>query len=388
MAQSGEFDALLPNLSHHATELSNGITMHYVRASPPAHIGRPLATVVLVHGWPDCWYGWRRQLPVLASAGFLAIAPDCRGYGGSSTPTSDSAYSHEHLCQDMLCLLDHLEVRSAVFIGHDWGGQLVWNLAQHAPKRVCAVGAICTPFTPTPETNPWPKMQKEAPGTRFDYQLYFQTQEAIDELNADPQRALSISLRSAACASEGADLELFAEPPTTRKGLFTPWDPSELAMRDSSVLTEEAELKYYVEQYKRSGGFHGGMRWYRNVEANWRFMQGVLQRQGLKKNIVMQPALMVTAGKDKILTPEMVDKYTVPFVPNLTRGHVEGAGHWVLQETGTEEGVPHHVRVTRILLNWLQSPIVQAAVAAEAAAEAATTVGPSVLEEGEPRSRL
>lgn len=390
-AQSGAMlPPLQPELSHRDVKLSNGLAMHYVQALPPKHFERPLGTIILVHGWPDCWYGWRRQIIPLANAGFKVVVPDQRGWGGTSAPKDDAAYGQRHICEDLLCLLDHLEVPTAVFIGHDWGGAVVWTLAQYAPERVSAVGAICTPFQAAPQDNPGPKFFQGV-GTRFDYQVWFQRQAAVDELDADPARSYKILFRSPGMQQEGGDPELAAVPPTMREptpGFINHFPADEDPEQDRTVLVDDAELQYYVEQVKRAGGFHGGLRWYRNVEANWKFTREFMEKQGLARQRISQQALMVTAGGDAILTPAMVDKYTVPYVPHLTRGNVEGAGHWVLMETKEVEGVPHHARATTLILNWLQSPAVTAAIAASTTAMAVETAGPSHDEEPVPKPKL
>mmetsp|Transcript_160502 Transcript_160502/g.515204 ORF Transcript_160502/g.515204 Transcript_160502/m.515204 type:complete len:378 (-) Transcript_160502:73-1206(-) len=360
---------LQPGWTSCRPRLQNGIDLHYVVAEPPDSFGRPLATLVLVHGWPDCWFGWRRQLAPLAAAGFRAIAVDCRGYGGSSAPSEDAAYAHELLCGDMARLLDHLEVRAAIFIGHDWGGTLVWNMALAFPERVCAVAAVCTPFMPPPKADPWEQMQKKAPGSRFDYQMYFQSRRSVEELDEDPSRSFRAIFRSPARLAEGADLAKLKVPPTKREpqpGFINHFPRGGDVLRDSAVLADQSELEYYVAQNRRCGGFHGGLRWYRNVQANWHFAHEALRRRGLTESRIDHEALMITAGRDHVLTPEMVDKYMVPFVPRLTRGHVEGAGHWVLQETSLGEvadgrRIPHHEQVSNLLLDWLRSPKILAA---------------------------
>ena len=84
--------------------------------------------VIFVHGWPELSISWRHQLPVLAALGFRAIAPDMRGYGRSSVYSQHAAYAQEPVVCDMLDLLDTLGREKAVWVGHDWGSPVVWNL--------------------------------------------------------------------------------------------------------------------------------------------------------------------------------------------------------------------------------------------------------------------
>src|SRR5918992_4634351 len=105
---------------------ANAIELHVVENGE----GRP---VVLCHGFPELWYSWRHQIPALAEAGWRAIVPDMRGYGGSSRPAEPEAYDVLTLCDDLVGLLDALGEERAVFTGHDWGATVVWQLAVARP---------------------------------------------------------------------------------------------------------------------------------------------------------------------------------------------------------------------------------------------------------------
>jgi pimeloyl-ACP methyl ester carboxylesterase len=98
----------------HRTIGTNGIRMHIAEQGTGP-------TVVLCHGFPECWYSWRHQLVSLAAAGFHAVAPDMRGYGQTDAPQQVERYTLLHLIGDMLGLLDTLCVDRAVIAGHDWG---------------------------------------------------------------------------------------------------------------------------------------------------------------------------------------------------------------------------------------------------------------------------
>ena len=93
--------------------------------------GRP---VVLLHGFPELAFSWRHQLPALAAAGYRAIAPDLRGYGGSDKPGAVKAYAIGELTADVTGLLDALGLEQAMFVGHDWGGSVAWNVAMRKPE--------------------------------------------------------------------------------------------------------------------------------------------------------------------------------------------------------------------------------------------------------------
>src|SRR5205085_4966632 len=89
---------------------------------------------------------WRHQLPVFGGLGFRAVAPDLRGCGRSTVYDRREDYAQECLVEDMVGLLDHLARKQAVWIGHDWGAPVVWNIASHHPDRCAAVAGLCVPY--------------------------------------------------------------------------------------------------------------------------------------------------------------------------------------------------------------------------------------------------
>src|SRR6202521_1107860 len=116
----------------HRTIKTNGINMHVAEAGEG-----PL--VLMIHGWPESWYSWRHQLPALAAAGYHAVAPDVRGYGQTDKPQPIEAYSMKLMLSDYIGVLDALDARTAVVVGHDWGAPMAWNSAALQPDRYRAV---------------------------------------------------------------------------------------------------------------------------------------------------------------------------------------------------------------------------------------------------------
>jgi soluble epoxide hydrolase / lipid-phosphate phosphatase len=116
-------------------------TSFYLAAGPE---NGPL--IIFIHGWPELSISWRHQLPALAALGFRAIAPDMRGYGRSTAYNKKGEYAQEHIVRDMLDLLDSLGRDKAVWVGHDWGSPVVWNIASHHPERCDAVANLCVPW--------------------------------------------------------------------------------------------------------------------------------------------------------------------------------------------------------------------------------------------------
>src|SRR5437660_6738781 len=101
--------------------------------------------VLLLHGFPECWVSWRYQLPALAAAGFHAVAPDLRGYGGSDRPRGVPAYRAANLVADLAGLLRALGTGPACVVGHDWGGVLAWRLAALHPELVRKLAILNAP---------------------------------------------------------------------------------------------------------------------------------------------------------------------------------------------------------------------------------------------------
>ena len=102
-------------------------SLHYVEAGEG-----PL--VVLLHGFPEFWFGWRRQIAPLAAAGFRVVAPDTRGYNLSSKPEGFEAYAVDLLAADIRGLIGELGAESAPLVGHDWGGTIAWTIANESPR--------------------------------------------------------------------------------------------------------------------------------------------------------------------------------------------------------------------------------------------------------------
>jgi epoxide hydrolase 4 len=121
-----------PPPRHHYAALSD-VRLHYVQAGDG-----PL--VILLHGFPEFWYGWRHQIPALVRAGFRVVAPDLRGYGRSDRPRGVANYTLERLAEDVAELVQHLGESRATLVGHDWGGMVAWWTAMH--RRACVARLV------------------------------------------------------------------------------------------------------------------------------------------------------------------------------------------------------------------------------------------------------
>ncbi len=134
----------LPGPWEHRYVAANGARFHVAESVP----GVPTAPVVLLlHGFPEFWWTWRDQLPALAEAGYRGVAMDLRGYGGSDkTP---NGYDPVTLARDVAGVIKALGARSAVVVGHGWGGYVAWAAAALHPREVSALGAVSAPHPAT-----------------------------------------------------------------------------------------------------------------------------------------------------------------------------------------------------------------------------------------------
>jgi epoxide hydrolase 4 len=124
----------------HSTVETNGIKLHVVQAGPQSGI-----PVVLLHGFPEFWYGWRRQIPALVAAGCRVIVPDQRGYNLSDKPQGAKHYDVFTLVDDIIGLIDALEYEKVNLVGHDWGAVVAWTLAIKYPQRLHKLGILNVP---------------------------------------------------------------------------------------------------------------------------------------------------------------------------------------------------------------------------------------------------
>ena len=145
--------------------------------------------VLLCHGFPESWYSWRHQLAALAAAGFRAVAPDMRGYGGTDAPPDAESYTMLHLVGDMVELVNVLGESEAVIVGHDWGAPVAWNAAMLRPDLFRAVVGMSVPFHPPAREDLLSALERQ--GIRTFYMQYFQTPGVAEsEFEADPEAAI------------------------------------------------------------------------------------------------------------------------------------------------------------------------------------------------------
>jgi pimeloyl-ACP methyl ester carboxylesterase len=305
----------------HRTLSTNGIQMHVAEAGDAA---APL--VLLCHGFPESWYSWRHQMPVLAAAGYHVVAPDMRGYGQTDKPDDIRAYTQLHHVGDMVGVLDALDASTATIVGHDWGAPVAWNAATLRPDRFTAIAALSVPWAaraPMPPTS----MMKMMFGDQWFYFLYFQEPgRAERELDANAETFLRAFLYS---ISGDGPIELLwsmvggAKTGTMLEHLRVPETlPAWLSADD---------LAFYAGEFQRTG-FRGGLNWYRCADLSWDLTAAFADVR------ITQPALFIAGDRDGVIAmmPGAVDAMKAG-VPGLRDAVLlPGCGHWTQQERPQE----------------------------------------------------
>lgn len=300
---------------------TNGIRMHVAEAG----VG-PL--VVLCHGFPESWYSWRHQLPVLAEAGFHVVAPDMRGYGQTDRPETIDQYTLLHLVGDMVGLVDALGAQEAVIAGHDWGAPVAWHAALLRPDRFRGVIGLSVPFRPRGSVRPTTAMP-QSDGAVF-YQLYFQEPGVAE---AEFERDVRFTVRAILYSASG-------DAPRRAGGGAVGMVPRQdgfLSRRLNPTTLPpwmtETDIDFYAGEFARTG-FRGGLNWYRNIDRNWELLAAFA---GMRVNV---PALYIAGDRDLVVAFPGMDRL-IPSLPNFVpqlRGTImlPGCGHWTQQERPTE----------------------------------------------------
>jgi pimeloyl-ACP methyl ester carboxylesterase len=296
------------------------LAVHELGAGPP---------LILIHGFPELAYSWRHQLPALAAAGYRAIAPDMRGYGGSDKPQLVTDYAIQNLIGDIEGLMDALAIERAVIVGHDWGAMITWQMALLAPQRMAGLICLNIPHIPRPPINPITYMRWKL-GKDFYIVDFQKSDEADRRFAADPRRFINVMMRRK---------QFTRRPPGPRRmkrptlSLLAALDRDEPA---GEALLSDTELDVYAAAFA-VGGFTGPINWYRNWARNWKSMKGVDQT-------IRVPALFVGADADIIISRKQIEAMK-PYVEDLEIRMIAECGHWTQQEKPDE--------LNRIVLDWL-----------------------------------
>jgi epoxide hydrolase 4 len=286
---------MIPELVHQLVP-TNSIRLHVVQAG-----AQDAPLVILLHGFPDFWYGWRHQIPYLANAGLRVWAPDQRGYNLSEKPQGIAAYQLDELMNDVIGLIDAAGQQQAAVVGHDWGGVVAWWLAIHRPERLERVVILNSPH-PAVLAKTW--VDDPAQKQKSSYMGFFQIPwlpEILSRLHDWEMIVQSIQTSS-------------------RPGSFT-----------------DADFAMYRQAWSTGNAFSCMLDWYRAS------MQHPTPMPANPR--VTVPTLLIWGTQDKFLDQEMAQ----PSVDMCDHGRlalVEQATHWVPEDTPDQ--------VNELIANFLQ----------------------------------
>jgi pimeloyl-ACP methyl ester carboxylesterase len=298
---------------------TNGVRLRVLEAGER---GAPL--IVLLHGFPELACTWRHQVPALAQAGYHVLAPDQRGYGGSTKPHDVDAYTVVELSADVVGLLDDVGADRAVLVGHDFGGVVAWGAPLLHPDRFAGVVGISFPPVPRPRV-PTTSAFRRIFGDDFFYILYFQEQGP-------------------------ADAELSRDPATTMRRIMAPLDPAaEVRAPDEGFLARipepghippwltQDEFDHYVAEFSEHG-FTGPLNWYRCFDRNWELTADPAAPT------ITAPALFIGGSADPTLAYTPRDRVRELVTGDYREVMIDG-GHWLPEERPAE--------VTKALLEFV-----------------------------------
>jgi len=247
------------------------------------------AVALCLHGFPECRFSWRFQLPALAAAGWRAVAPDLRGYGDSSRPEGRDAYRIEHLVADAAALFDACGARRRLLIGHDWGAMIAWTFAI---QRTRPLDGLIIMNVPHPAVFRHVLRHSWAQRRRSWYVAFFQ-------LPRLPEALLTAGrARAVAQSFHGMAVDRSAFPPDV------------------------------LERYRRNALLPGAMTAMLNYyRANF----AGLSNDAAPSPMIETPTLMIWGEEDTALGLELTEGYG-PYVVDFTLERLPGVSHWVQQE--------------------------------------------------------
>ncbi|KAF8975632.1 hypothetical protein BGZ46_008956 [Entomortierella lignicola] len=284
---------------NHKYATVNGYKYHFVEEGNPDGI-----PIVLIHGFPDMWYGWRYQIRYFANQGYRVIAIDNLGTGGTDHPRCDDGnydiYRTKKVAANVAGLLDELKIEKAVLVGHDWGASVAGRFGLYFPERCFAVISVGMPFfKPKAEYCGAESTLDEFP--QFYYVPQFRSKESDNWFDGDAHK------------SAVAFFNL---------------------MYSSGVGTNVEEKNYYIENYTRTT-FHGPLNLYRAAYLNHEDDQGKFSAPYIGKRYTV-PVLRITTDKDPIVTPAYIETHPIDWFDSLEKVTIYEGGHNVHTENPDE----------------------------------------------------
>ncbi len=279
-----------PSVRHGYAQIGD-VRLHY------AERGEGEKLVLLLHGFPECWYSWRHQLSALGDR-YHVVAPDLRGYNLSDKPERVENYRMDALVQDVISLVHHFGATKAAIIGHDWGAAVAWAVAEKHPEYVWKLAALQVPPAAV-----WAKNMTWQQALRSWYMFFFQ-------LPRVPEWWIG--------ANDFAGLERTFRR-TARRGTFTDTDIAVLkdAMRQPGALT--AAINYYRANF--------GALLQRRIDRGGPPSEG---------GGVHVPTLFIYGERDFAIVPETVRGVGSHVDAPFREVRLATVGHWVQQESPAE----------------------------------------------------
>lgn len=319
-------------------------TTHYFECGPA---GGPI--MFFLHGWPSISLMWRAQMEAFASDGFRCIAPDLRGFGGSSAPAEIRAYAIEEVVADMAELHDHLGGGPAIWIGHDWGCVVVGALSAHEPARSRAV--VLTSLAYQPDANALPTLVPlvdrsiypidRYPDGQWDYYRYYTThfEAAVADLDADKAASLASIFRRGDPATVG---KISPNALVTRNGGRFGAAHRAPPTAPDPALWPRPDFDALVKAFE-GHGFGPACAWYRNDDADIAYA-----RKAPNGGRLSQPVLFVNGDYDQICTivGNRLGEPMRAACPDLTVTSMP-SGHWLPLERKEE--------LIEAIRSWLRS---------------------------------
>ena len=269
-------------LQEHKYIKTNGIKLHVVQQGPENG-----ELVLLLHGFPEFWYGWSNQLSDLANKGFRVWAPDQRGYNLSDKPKKVKDYRMDQLAADVAGLIKASGKEKVILVGHDWGGIVAWRVAREYPELLHKLIILNAPH----------EIAMGNQIVRHPLQLVKSSYIAFFQLRGLPERVFGMSN----------------------------WKVLEKTLVNSSqqgTFTEE-QLKNYRVAWSQPGAMRSMINWYRAL-VNKPTKPAIPSR-------VTVPTLVIWGAKDQFLGPEL-DRKSLEFCDNVQGILVGEATHWVHHE--------------------------------------------------------